>query len=143
MDERVEFNKDEISAIQKDIESARASLVSEETKKQIEAAKVEARKSAEQEFLVNQKIKEQEALIEQLRQEKINKETEFNDKFQTMEAKMNDLISSKAPVTVENPFKSEPPQATTVETMTDAQINAFEQESGRAFLGNDYDPSRV
>ena len=137
--EKLDYNKDELDAIQRDIESAKSSLISDEAKQQIQRAREEAKKEAEAQFLVNQKIKEQEALIEQLKQEKIQKEQEFNEKFQSMESKINDMVSSKAPVNVENPFKqpgdSKPVSA---ETMSDDMINDIEKASGEQFLGDEF-----
>jgi len=135
-----EFSKEEIDAINNDIIKAKSSLISEEAKKEIENAKVQARVEAEKEFQINQKIKEQEALIEQLKQEKLNKEKEFHDKFETMESRINDMIGSKAPVNVENPFKQNNQSNQPIDPMnlTEAQVSEVERASAEAFFGDSF-----
>lgn len=136
--EKIEYSQDEIDAINKDITAARSSLVSEETKKEIERAKEEARREAEKEFLVNQKIKELEEQKQRLEAEKVAQQKEFDQKFSAMEGRINDMIGSKAPAADNNPFKEPNAQPTTAENMSDDMINDIERASGEAFLGDEY-----
>lgn len=140
--ESISYSKEEIEQIQKDIDSAKSSLVSDETKKEIQQAKEEARKEAEKEMLIKQEITDKEKLIEDLKRQKIEQEKEFNDKFKSMEDKLNDMVSSKAPVSNTNPFTSNQPlpqdTGMTAKNMSDDQINDIERESGVAFLGDEF-----
>ena len=58
-----ELTKEDVEAINKDIDDAKDTLVSKETDEKIAKAKVEAKAEAEKEFYLQQKAKEQEEEI--------------------------------------------------------------------------------
>ena len=141
--ESITFSQDEINNMQKDIDSAKSNLISDETKKEISRAKEEARVEAQKEMLINQEIKEKESTINDLKAKQIEQEKSFADKFKGMEDKLNEMTASRAPATNTNPFTSNTnalpkDSEDAVTRMSDQDINEIEKESGQAFLGEEF-----
>lgn len=128
--------------IQRDITSAKASLVSKETQDLIKKEKDAARLEAEKEFLVNQKVKELEEQNKRLQEEQTNKEKEAALKFEELQRKIGELTTSRAPIKNRDPFANEPSQENAsedVKNWSEDKINDIERASGIAFFGEDFE----
>lgn len=130
--------RDEWDAINKDIKSAKDSLVSKDTEAKIQAAKEEAKKEAEKEFQTNQKLQELEEQNKKLQEEKENKEKEAAEKISKIQSKVDELISSKAPVNKDDPFSNgEGNDKKGIDQWTDEEVNKLEEEHAKAFFGEE------
>lgn len=130
---------EEKAAMQKDIDDAKKSLVSDDTAKAIEKAKSEAKAEAEKEFLVNQKIKELEEEKEKLKQEQITKEKESAKQLEELTKKVDDMTTSKAAINTQDPFKAGNNTVdlkSQVEKLSDEQALEIENEASRDFWGD-------
>lgn len=140
-DENNQPSDDEWQQINKDIESAKSSLVSKGTEEQIKKAKEEAKKEAEKEMQTNQKIKELEENNKKLEEEKTQKEKEAAEKIEELRKKVDEQISSKAPVQNKDPFqegKSKENDAKKgVDQWTDEEVKKYEEAHARAFFGDE------
>jgi len=128
--------KAELDELNKEIEEANKSLVSDDVAKVIKLEKEAAKKEAEKEFLVNQRVKELEAEKDALAKAKEQAEKEAAAKLEALTQKVNGLISSRAPVTTENPFNAQPPAESTpsLADISDEQAKDIELASMEAFL---------
>ena len=131
-----EIAEDELEALNREIEEANKSLVSEDVSKVIKLEKEAAKKEAEKEFLVSQRVKDLEAEKEALNKAKEQSERDSASKLQALTDKVNSLISSRAPVKNENPFNEKPPADDTfsVDKLTDEQATDIERASMEAFF---------
>jgi len=132
-----EIATDELEALNREIEEANKSLVSEDVAKVIKLEKEAAKKEAEKEFLTNQRVKELEAEKEALKQQKEQSERDAAAKLEALTQKVNSLISSKAPVKNENPFNAQPaatPKPLTIDDLTEEQSQEIERASMEAFF---------
>lgn len=137
-DEDKNIDKTEWDQINKDIESAKGSIVSKEVEAKIQAAKEEARKEAEKEMLVNQKIKELEETNQKLQEAKEAKEKEAAEQIEKIKAKVDELSSSKASVQQDNPFTNGKDQSSRgVDNWSDTDLNKYEEEHAKAFFGEE------
>jgi hypothetical protein len=127
---------DELEALNREIEEANKSLVSEDVAKVIKLEKEAAKKEAEKEFLVSQRVKDLEAEKNALIKAKEQSERDSAAKLEALTQKVNGMISSRAPVKNENPFNEKPPADTTLDVskLTDEQANDIELASMEAFF---------
>jgi hypothetical protein len=130
------FTLEEIEKLNKEIEEAKKQMVSEDVEKKIMAEREAAKKEAEKEFLVNQKIKdlEREKLELQQKNEAVQRQT--SQQLESLKAQVDRLMSSKAVITQDNPFKREPqPDVNkSVDMMDEATIDKIEEKSFEAFM---------
>lgn len=124
-----EVTPEELEALNKDIESATKNFVSAEVQKKIEEAKAQAKAEAEKDFNVQQRIKELEAEKERLAKEKEEQEKKAAEELSSLKSKVDAVISSKATIASQNPFKSEG-----AASFTDDEANVIERASFEALL---------
>jgi len=135
---REEITAEELESINKEIEEANKSLVSEDVAKVIKLEKEAAKKEAEKEFLVNQRVKDLEAEKIALAKEMEHSEKEAAAKLEKLTERVNSLISSKATVKNDNPFNEpQPAKVPTNDDMTEEQEIDIETGSAIAFLGEE------
>jgi len=125
----------ELAEINADIEKAKSSLVSKGTEELIQKAKEEAKKEAEKEFAVNQRIKEIETQKAELQKKLEDKEKSSAEELEKLKSKVNELVSSRASIQVQDPFKK--PENQNTDFMSDEKISQIEVASARAFWGDD------
>jgi len=97
---------DELKKIQEDLDSANKKIVSEDVRKQLDDAKAKAKEEAAKEFETNQKIKELEAEKATMKKESEDREKAASEKLAELTEKVNNYVSSKAPVNSSNPFEA-------------------------------------
>lgn len=132
--ESYNFTKEELDAIQKDIDTATESL-----KKKSEEAKEEGKQEAQKEHQYQEQIKQKEQEIEQLKNQYSQKETELSEKLNSLQSKIDEMAQSKAVVAKENPFEAQPATTPQVDKWSEEKIKEIEEESARQFLGDGYD----
>ena len=112
-------------------------LVSKKTKDIIEIekakAKEEVRKEMEKEAEYEALKKEKEELQKSLEE----KEKAASEKLLAMQQQIDSLITSKANINPEDPFKSKQSE-NTVDGWSNEQIENFEEKSAEAFFGDNY-----
>jgi len=126
----------ELEELNREIEAANKKLVSDEMSKTIAAEREAAKLEAQKEFMVNQKIKDLEAEKEKIQKEKEDAERKSAEQLNVLKTKVDSLISTKAVVSTENPFRNEPveSQKVSVDRLTDEQVDDIERNSFEAFL---------
>ena len=125
------ISKEDIDAINKDIDDAKDKLVSKETDEKIEKAKAEAKAEAEKEFYLSQKAKELEEENKKLKEQMEAKEKEAAEKLTELTNKVNDYVESKAVISNDNPLDK---VNADVEKLDDEEIAKIEDESFKAFI---------
>ncbi len=133
------FTKEELDEINKDIASAKDSLVSKETQAVMEKAKEAGKEEAKQEIEAKQKIDDMAKANEELKTKLEEQEKKASEQLGKMEDKINNLVESKQVIASENPFESKPALSDKVDKMTNEQVDEFEENSARDFFGQDYD----
>jgi hypothetical protein len=128
---KVELSQEDLDSINKDLELAKNSLVSEEVQKKVEAAKAEVE---EKHALA---AKDQE--IENLRKQLESKEVETAETLTKMNEKINSLIGSKAPKRMDDPFTQKEVNSDQVKYWPDEKVNELERKSAKLMLGDDFD----
>lgn len=130
-----EIANDELEELNREIEEASKSLVSEDVAKVIKLEKEAAKKEAEKEFLTNQRVKELEAEKLALQKEKEQAEKEAAAKLDALTQRVNGLISSRAPVQAESPFNAPAlaEESTSIDNISDEQAKEIELASMEAF----------
>lgn len=129
------ITKEEIEAIQKDIETAKQSLVSDAVSKAASEAATKARTEVSKEFELQKALEEQARATREaqdaLAKQKADTETQLN----ALKAKMDTLIASRAPSRVEDPFAST--SKAPLETLTETQAEAMIERANEEFFGPD------
>lgn len=125
----VTISKDDLESLNKDIESAKKTLAKE--------AKEEATKELE----LQQQLKEREESLKTLQADVEKREKETQDKLQGLQNKIDQLATSKAVVSNNDPFEEPKPksQSSIVDAMSNDQINDIERNSARKMLGESFD----
>jgi hypothetical protein len=128
--------QEELDELNREIEEANKSLVSEDTSKLIKLEREAAKKEAEKEFLVNQRVKELEAEKEQIKKEAAEKEKAFALKMEALTNRVNGMVASKAPVVNDNPFNAQPPAPNPNQSteFTEDEVRDIELASMEAFF---------
>jgi len=124
-----EITTEELDALNREIEEANKTLVSEDVAKVIKLEKEAAKKEAEKEFLVNQRVKDLEAEKDALVKAKEQSEKEAAEKLEALTKKVNSLVSSQAPVKNENPFNEPQPAQAPSDNLTKEQMDNIEEAS--------------
>lgn len=115
-----------------EIKDAQDKLVSEEVKKEIEAAESRAKEQARIDFEKEQIAKEQERKIKELEEQIKLKEKEAHDKLIALTEKVNNMTTSKAVYTAQdNPFNK--PQHK-IDLNNHEQYKELEERSRDLFL---------
>ena len=134
-DKKVELTKEDLKTIKDDLELAQKLLVSKETTKQIEDAKEEVKKEIEEKTLTEKLEAEKKELADKLE----TKEKETAEQLEKLQTKVDEMISSKAGIVAEDPFKTEPASSKKVDDWSEDKINEVEEDSAKLFFGVDYD----
>ena len=133
------LTKEDIDAINKDIEDAKSSLISKETDMKIEEMKKQAKEEAMKELEVQRKLEEQERMNKEL-QEKLNeKEKEASERLSRLQAKVDELASTKQAMKPADPFQVQEAGKINIKSLSEDDINDIETNSARAFFGEDLD----
>lgn len=133
------LSQEDIDSMNKDIKEAKDSLVSKETDSKLEEAKKQAKEEAKKEMEVQKKLEEQEKTNKELQEKLEAKEKEAADKLSKLQSKVDDIIGTKQAVQPADPFQSKESGKVDVKRMSDEEINALEENSARAFFGEDFD----
>lgn len=135
------ITKEELEALNKDIDVAKSSIVSKETQEVIQKAKDDARVEAEKEFELKKQLDEQKQEADRLKAQLADNEKKAADQLEAMKTKVDAAIESQAVVQSQNPFnphESQQSSTETVEQMSDEQVNNIEYESAKEFFGESY-----
>jgi F0F1-type ATP synthase membrane subunit b/b' len=133
---------EDIQAMQKDIEEAKSKLVSKDTDMIVQKAKEEALKEIEAKQKLEAERKAQEdkdKLIQELQDKVKAQETEAATRFDALQKRLDEMASSKAVITPEDPFKSQTNPAVDIDKWSDEQVRQFEENSARKFFGEDFE----
>lgn len=131
------FSEEELSQITNDIKKAREGLVSKEVEQKINQVKEEAKREVEKEFLMNDKIKQAEMEKAQLQAEMEKIQKQSAEELERLKSKVDELISSKAPVKTDDPFKKHTDIKNSIDFLSDEQVSDIEEASARAFWGDE------
>ena len=126
------------AAIEQDIADAKSKLISKEMQQQIEEAKKQTKEELMKELETKQKLEEQDKQIATLKAEKEKQEKEAADRLDKIQARVDDIISSKASIKRDDPFKDEGSNID-VDRMSDETVDDIEEKSARAFFGEEYE----
>jgi len=139
MAEEVTLTPEDKAAMQKDIDDAKKSLVSDDTQKVMEKVKAEAKAEAEKEFAVNAKIKELEADNKKLLDIQVEKEKESATKLDVLTKKVDEMTTSKANVVQQDPFKGNQPVdiKTKVDSLSDNEALDLQEKASEQFFGKE------
>jgi hypothetical protein len=136
MAEEVVITPEEKAAIDKDLADAKASLVSKATQEQLDRAKAEAEKELQLKKQLEEAEKEKKILADKIAAQ----EKETAERLSKLQSKVDELVTSKAPATIVDPFKSTNDGLKgQIASWNDDQVDAFEEASAREFFGDDYD----
>ncbi len=142
MGDEIILSAEEQAKIQEDIKNAQKNLVSEATQQQIDNAKKLAREEALKEVETKKILEEKDKEIEKLKQEQVAKETKTAEILAKMQKQIDDSISSKANVQVNDPFdnNNQPSgsQGLTIDSISDEQIDDMEERAAEQFFGDSY-----
>ncbi len=142
MVEGITLSAEEQAKIQEDIKNAQKDLVSDATQQQIDNAKKLAREEALKEVETKKILEEKDIEIARLKQEQVLKETKTADTLTKMQKQIDDSITSKANVQVNDPFdnNNQPSgsQGLTIDSISDAQIDDMEERAAEQFFGESY-----
>ena len=133
------LSPEEINKINKDLEEAKANLISDEVQQKINEEKEKARVEFEKEALVNEELKNKQLEIEGLKKKMEEDQRRTAELIAKFEGKLDELTSSKAPISMQNPFTQPPqdkPLTNNFNTMTEEQVNEIERLSRDRFLKN-------
>lgn len=130
--EKIEFSKEELEALNNDIEAAKQSLSSKTSEEVITKAK----ESAREELLAEQKIKEEQDAkdkkIEELQTALQQQQTTTSDTLSKLQEKIDSMASSKQVVTPNSPFKD---SKSLQEVLNDPEkVQALDDASRDAFF---------
>jgi predicted RNase H-like nuclease (RuvC/YqgF family) len=133
-DEKSGLSPDEQAEIDKTIEEAKRNLVSEETKKKVDAAKQEAKQEFEMQRQLEELRKEKEALAKRLEENEKKAQQELDN----IKTKLNESIGrSRAPVKSDDPFQEPQSQNFSVDRLSDEEVKDIEQQAAEEFFGPD------
>ena len=129
-----EFN---IEDLHKEIDAANKKIVSEDVSKLLEQERAKAKAEAEKEFHINQKLKEKEAELEALKKAQLEREKEAATQLEMLRRKVDELASSKQPISIQNPFntsQSQKDDKPSILKMKEEELEAVERASFEALL---------
>ncbi len=132
------LTEEEKQAIDKDLADARTKLVSQDTEDKIRKAKEEGAEAAKVEIEKQQEVDAIKKENADLKASVETKEKEAASNIEMLTKKVDDLVSSKAPVEVKDPFAEENREKT-VNKLSDDEVNNIEERSAREFFGDGYD----
>lgn len=133
------LSKEEIKAIEDGISNAEKTLVSEETQSVIAKAKEEAKQEALKEVEVQKELEKRDKELQELKQKMQEQEKAASEQLQNLKKSVDDMKGSQAIVNADDPFTKQSSQGSSVDNWSEEKINDVEQDSARAFFGNDYD----
>jgi len=127
------------AAMQKDIDDAKKDLVSDDTSKAIEKAKVDAKAEAEKEFATNAKIKELEDANKKLLDEQTEKEKKSAEQLDALTKKVDDMTTSKANINQQDPFQAtpQPDMKSKIDSISDEGALDLQEKAAEQFFGKE------
>ena len=141
MADEVTISEEDKKAIDKDLADARASLVSKATQEQMDKVKAETRAEMEKELQLKKQLEEAEKSKQELQAKLAAQEKETAERLNKLQSKVDELVTSKAPVNVVDPFKAQPNVALKqqIDSWTPEQVDEFQEASAKEFFGDSYD----
>ena len=136
---KVNLSKEDIDAINRDIDNVKSKLVSKETQDVISKAKEEAKAEALKEVEIQRKIEELEKEREELAKAKEDQEKLANEELSKLKTKVDELTTSKQTIASEDPFVKKPEMSQEVDKWSDDKVKQIEEESARRLFGEDWD----
>jgi DNA uptake protein ComE-like DNA-binding protein len=136
------LSPEDIAQMQKDIDEAKSKIVSKDTEAIIQKAKEEAMREieAKQKLEAERKAQEEkDKLIQELQAKIANQEKEASTKFEMLQKRLDEMATSKAVVTPQDPFASETKSAINIDKWSDEELRRVEEESARKFFGDDFE----
>ena len=127
--------KEDIEAIQKDIESAKQTLVMDATSKVAAEAAAKTRTEVEREFELKKALEEQARVAKEAQEALAKQKAETEVALNALKSKMDSLIASRAPPRVEDPFTSS--SKAPLEQLTEAQAEVIIERANEEFFGPD------
>ena len=133
------LTEEEKKQVDADIDNAKKELVSKDVEDKIEQVKQETKEQVTKELETKQRMDELQKQNETLQKQLEDKEKGFAESFDKLKTKVDDMVTSKAEVKVEDPFKEPDTAAKEIDKMSDEELDKIEERSGREFLGDAYD----
>lgn len=130
-----ELSQEELSALKKDIESAKSVLSSKEAEDKLQKAKEEGRLEAEKELRLQQALETEKSKAIELEKKLKDKELESAKQLEALQKRVDDIVSSKGVISNSSVNTGGHP----VDKLTEEQVNRVEENSARAFFGPAYD----
>jgi hypothetical protein len=127
---------EEEKKILEEIQKAKASLVSKETEDKIAKAKQEERARVEQEIKEKQERESKEKELADLKAKLEQQERASADRLEALQKKVDELITSRAPIRQEDPFKNETRSkpGLDIDNMSEEELEKLEEELKRQFF---------
>lgn len=125
-----DVTKEELDALQKDINAAKSAIAVDAVNKATTDVAAKVRADVEKEFELKKALEDQARKSAELEAALSREREEQRKKLEELQAKMNDLVSSRAPVQNEDPFKA---HTGTVANMTEAVAERVEENSAETF----------
>lgn len=123
------LTKDEMLKIEKDIAEARASISARSA--DLDKAKEQGRKEAEQEMKLQQELDQQRKAKDELEAKVAAQQKAIEEQQKKFQEQLDALKTTKLPVSTENPFAGKSPKST---QLTSEEINALEEASKDLFF---------
>lgn len=131
-----EVSKEELEALQKDIEKAATSLSAKERDEVQKSAREEGKKEAEKEFQLQKQLEEAEKKRQELEQKLEKTQQSAAEELKKIQERVDEMAASKQVVPQpEDPFK----KSDEVDKWSDDKIREIEEKSAVAFFGADYE----
>lgn len=144
-EDKTTLTEEERAQIQKDMEDARKTLVSEDVESKIRQAKEEAKKEVEKELQMKAELEKAKAEAEELRKKNEEAQKQAATQLDALKKRVDEMTASRAPTSVVDPFGN-PSRLTDgshpIDSLNDAEIDKLEERSAREFFGEDYDRMR-
>ena len=141
------LTEDDLKAIDKDIDTAKASLDQDTLKKVREEAKAEV----EKEMVAKKELEDKDSKIADL-QKRLEESTKNSaEALDKLKSKVDEMVTSKQVMQPKDPFTPAQGQTTNAQgnpnmnadNLTDKEVDRIEVESGKAFFGEEkYDSMR-
>ena len=138
-EEKSLVSEEDKKAIEQDIADAKSKLVSKEVQAQVDKVKADTRAEVEKEAALKAQLEKQAAEIAQLKADKERQEKDAAERLNKIQAKVDEMVSSKAPVNMQDPFRAPSGAGSVVDTWNDDKVDSIEEESARKFFGESYD----
>lgn len=137
MTDETKMAPEEIAALQKDIESAKAALKAQAEQEVAARAKAEGKQEAAQELESRAALEKLAAEKRQLEEALAAAQRRADEELTKVKSKLDEFASSRAvaPPSAQAPTPARP----NVDAWSDETVNEVEENSARAFFGDQYD----